>query len=42
MAAARHWRMTWGGTTLVNATGAVLIELGAQPEEGATIGASND
>ncbi|MEA2677646.1 MAG: uncharacterized protein QOJ81_1787 [Chloroflexota bacterium] len=26
LAAAAHWRQDWGGTTLVNATGAVLVE----------------
>jgi Icc-related predicted phosphoesterase len=29
MAAAKHWRTSWAGTTLVNATGAVLVEVGA-------------
>lgn len=28
MAAAPEWRVRWGGTTLVNVTGAVVIELG--------------
>ena len=28
MAAATNWRTSWGGTTLINVTGAVLIELG--------------
>lgn len=37
LAAARNWRTSWGGTTLVNTTGAVLIELGAAGERGATI-----
>ena len=28
MAAARDWRVTWGETTLVNVTGAVVVEIG--------------
>ena len=28
MAAARDWRVTWGDTTFVNVTGAVLVEIG--------------
>jgi Icc-related predicted phosphoesterase len=32
LAAAPGWREDWGGTTLVNATGAVLIELVASPQ----------
>src|SRR4051794_2045798 len=31
MAAARDWRVTCGDTTLVNVTGAVLVEVGAKP-----------
>ena len=27
LAAARDWRVTWGDTTLVNVTGAVVVEL---------------
>lgn len=30
MAAARDWRVTWGDTTFVNVTGAVLVEIGQQ------------
>ena len=30
MAAARDWRVTWGNTTLVNVTGAVVVELGGK------------
>jgi hypothetical protein len=41
LAAARDWRTTWGTTTLVNATGAVLIELGAAAAPGATIAATS-
>ena len=36
-AATAEWRHDWGGTTLVNATGAVLIELVANPRAAATI-----
>jgi hypothetical protein len=28
MAAASDWRVDWGGTTLVNVTGAVVVEFG--------------
>ena len=37
MAAARDWRVTWGDTTLVNVTGAVLVEIGERARPGATI-----
>ena len=29
---ATEWLATWGGTTLVNVTGAVVVEIGARPE----------
>lgn len=37
MAAAQDWRVDWGGTTLVNVTGAVLVEIGGAPTGGVTI-----
>jgi hypothetical protein len=37
LSAVSGWRQDWGGTTFVNATGAVLIELASQPEPAATI-----
>ena len=37
MAAARDWRVTWGDTTFVNVTGAVLVEIGERPRPDATI-----
>jgi Icc-related predicted phosphoesterase len=37
LAATNDWRHQWGRTTLVNVTGAVLIELAAAPGDGATI-----
>jgi Icc-related predicted phosphoesterase len=33
LAAARDWRVTWGETTLVNVTGAVLVEIAATAPE---------
>jgi Icc-related predicted phosphoesterase len=38
-AAASDWRVDWGATTLVNVTGAVLIEIGAGHTSAANIGA---
>ena len=40
MAAARDWRVTCGATTLVNVTGAVLVEIGNDARPDATINAS--
>lgn len=40
LAATNDWRYEWGGTTLVNATGAVLIELSGQRRPAATIDSS--
>ncbi len=37
-AAAGDWRVDWGATTLVNATGAVLVEIGAADPSAANIG----
>ena len=37
LAATTAWREDWGGTTLVNVTGAVLIELAANPAAATTI-----
>ena len=37
-AAAPDWRVTWGSTTLVNVTGAVLLELTNSADSTATIG----
>lgn len=42
LAAAAHWREDWAGTTLVNATGAVLVEFAASPGAAATIAASKE
>lgn len=39
MAAADHWRVAWGGTTFVNVTGAVLVEIGANGASAAQRGA---
>lgn len=39
MAAARDWRVTWGDTTFVNVTGAVLVEIGDPARPAATISA---
>lgn len=36
MAATTKWRVEWGGTTLVNVTGAVLVELGGESRAVAT------
>jgi hypothetical protein len=36
-AAAPDWRVTWGSTTLVNVTGAVLVELTVDADSSATI-----
>jgi Icc-related predicted phosphoesterase len=33
MAAATDWRTSWGGTTLINVTGAVLVEIGRSDAE---------
>ena len=41
LAATDGWRQDWGGTTVVNATGAVLVELTAQPAAAATIAISS-
>ncbi|MDL2334905.1 MAG: hypothetical protein QFC55_02595, partial [Chloroflexota bacterium] len=38
-AAATEWRVDWGATTLVNVTGAVLIEIGAPRADAANIDA---
>lgn len=42
MAAARDWRVEWGATTLVNVTGAVVIELAGANGHDATIGRRPD
>jgi Icc-related predicted phosphoesterase len=38
-AAARDWRVQWADTTLVNVTGAVLLEIGTGDRSTANIGA---
>ena len=43
MAAAQHWRVEWGGTTLVNVTGAVVVEIGESvPAESRDVRAGDD
>jgi uncharacterized protein len=39
LAASPGWRVQWGDTTLLNVTGAVLVEIGEPADEGATIAA---
>lgn len=39
MAAKREWRVRWGSTTLVNVTGAVLVQIGEDAPAGANIAA---
>lgn len=36
-AAAEGWRLNWNGTTVVNVTGAVVIDVGGGPARGGTI-----